>query len=217
MERRYSDEEVRAILDMALKRDNKEGVGHDELLAAAAEVGISREAIDAAARELDAGRGERQAREAILARRRKGLSAHLWPFVAVNVFLLAINMLTTPGYPWFFFPLLAWGLGLFFHARAALSKEVSPRAIAREFERGEKQRKRDERRARKERLHKTAQELGAAVEDGVEELLTKLTREVRGTGPRVAPPQDQVRVDARPEDDELLDEIDPPERRRQSR
>ncbi|WP_394843188.1 2TM domain-containing protein [Pendulispora brunnea] len=201
-QRRYSDEEVRAILEMALKKDDKQGVGHDELLAAAAEVGISREAIEAAALELDDARGERQAREAILARRRKGLVAHLWPFVAVNAFLAAINLLTSPHVLWFLFPLLGWGLGMFFHARSALSKEISPKALAREFKRNEQQ-------ARKARREKTAKQLGAALDQGVEQLLTHLTREVRDDRARMA---DSSSKDARKRiqvQEDALDELEP--------
>ncbi|WP_394832654.1 2TM domain-containing protein [Pendulispora rubella] len=200
-QRRYSDEEVRTILEMALKRDDKQGVGHDELLAAAAEVGISREAIETAALELDDARGEQQAREAILARRRKGFAAHMWPFIAVNAFLAAINMLTTPDVLWFLFPLLGWGLGMFFHARSAFSKEVSPKALAREHKRNEQQ-------ARKQRREKTAKELNAALDHGVDRLLTHLSREMRDGRTRVADSgakDPRKRVDVR---EDLLDELE---------
>ena len=178
-ERRYSEEEVRTILEMALKKDADQGVAHDELVAAAAEVGITRDAIDRAAQDLDEVRVERDARRMILMRRRRCLMAHVWPFVAVNGFLWAINMLTTPHFPWFLFPLLGWGLGLFFHARAGLSKEISQKELAREYKRNAKL-------ARQERREKSVKELSAVLDKGVDQLLSQLANEVRGGGKRIA-------------------------------
>ncbi|MEM9303671.1 MAG: 2TM domain-containing protein [Pseudomonadota bacterium] len=42
--------------------------------------------------------------------------AHLVSYVAVSVFLFAINMLTSPGFFWFLFPVLGWGIGIAIHA-----------------------------------------------------------------------------------------------------
>ena len=41
---------------------------------------------------------------------------HLLVYVLVNAFLFAVNKLTSPGYNWFIWPLLGWGLGLVLHA-----------------------------------------------------------------------------------------------------
>jgi hypothetical protein len=46
----------------------------------------------------------------------KGFYSHLIAYVAVNVVLVIINLVTGPGYLWFVWPLLGWGIGLFFHA-----------------------------------------------------------------------------------------------------
>ena len=46
----------------------------------------------------------------------KGFYAHLIVFVVVNAVLVAINLVVTPGFLWFVFPLFGWGIGLFFHA-----------------------------------------------------------------------------------------------------
>ncbi len=40
---------------------------------------------------------------------------HLYVYVGINAFLLLINLLTNPFNWWFHFPLLGWGIGLFFH------------------------------------------------------------------------------------------------------
>jgi hypothetical protein len=195
--RRYTDEEVRTILERALKRTHKEGVSHDELVAAAGEVGISRDDLERAASELDESRDEREARTKILKARRAGLAGHAWAYAGVNLFLLAINLLTTPSILWFVFPLLGWGLGLFFHARAGLSKEVSDKAIRREVDKVNKERKKERKRLEEERraeekerkkkrqgerssLERGAAELGSAVEEGVGMLMSKLAEEIRG-------------------------------------
>lgn len=132
---KYNDDEVRTIIDRALRGQQGRDVSHEELLAVASEVGISRESIELAAREVEQTRETQVATERVLARRRRTLASHIWTFVAINGFLFAINFLSTPGQWWVLFPLMSWGLGLVFHARAALSKHVSPRALRRERER----------------------------------------------------------------------------------
>lgn len=132
---KYNDDEVRTIIDRALRGQQGRDVSHEELLAVASEVGISRESIERAAREMQQTRETEQATERVRTRRRRTLASHIWTFVAINGFLFAINFLSTPGQWWVLFPLMSWGLGLVFHARAALSKHVSPRALRRERER----------------------------------------------------------------------------------
>jgi len=57
-----------------------------------------------------------------IARRRAGMKfgflAHLAVFTAVNTLLFAINQRTTPGFPWFAFPLGGWAVGLSIHGLA---------------------------------------------------------------------------------------------------
>ncbi len=45
----------------------------------------------------------------------KAFYTHLTLFSIVNFVLLLVD-LSTPGRPWFFYPLLGWGLGLGLHA-----------------------------------------------------------------------------------------------------
>jgi 2TM domain len=134
-ERRYSEQEVRAILERAVRREGADGLSHEDLLEAAREVGISSGAVEEAAREVEEGRTLELARERILARRRSGFVSHLWAFVSVQVVLFAINLLTSPGHWWFVYPLLGWGLALVLSARAAFSKEVSDGKLLREMAR----------------------------------------------------------------------------------
>ncbi len=41
---------------------------------------------------------------------------HLLTYVVINAFLIVVNRLTSPGYNWFIWPLLGWGIGLVLHA-----------------------------------------------------------------------------------------------------
>ncbi len=56
---------------------------------------------------------EEQARERVDVLR--GYYSHLASYVAVNLFLAAINLVTSPGSWWFIYPLLGWGIGLAIH------------------------------------------------------------------------------------------------------
>jgi hypothetical protein len=41
---------------------------------------------------------------------------HASMYVLVNIFLIALNMLTSPDHLWFYWALLGWGIGLAAHA-----------------------------------------------------------------------------------------------------
>jgi hypothetical protein len=56
-----------------------------------------------------------------------GFYIHLFVYVAVNVLLIAINLITSKEYLWFQWPLLGWGIGLIFHGLGAF---VFPRGSA---------------------------------------------------------------------------------------
>jgi hypothetical protein len=45
-----------------------------------------------------------------------GFYIHLMVFVGVNILLVIINLTASPEYLWFKWPLLGWGIGVFFHA-----------------------------------------------------------------------------------------------------
>lgn len=48
----------------------------------------------------------------------KGFYGSLIAYLVVNTGLAAINLLTSPQYLWFVWPLLGWGIGLTFQALA---------------------------------------------------------------------------------------------------
>lgn len=56
---------------------------------------------------------EQQARRRIAQLR--SYYGHLTAYVAVNLMLVTINLMSNPGHPWFLYPLLGWGIGLAMH------------------------------------------------------------------------------------------------------
>ena len=44
-----------------------------------------------------------------------GFYIHLAVYVGVNILLILINLSKTPEYLWFRWPLIGWGIGIFFH------------------------------------------------------------------------------------------------------
>ena len=45
-----------------------------------------------------------------------GFRGHLIAYVVVNLGLVAVNLITSPGSYWFVWPMLGWGIGLVAHA-----------------------------------------------------------------------------------------------------
>jgi hypothetical protein len=50
-----------------------------------------------------------------------GFFRHLSVYLAVNAFLLIINLITSPHELWFQWPLIGWGIGLFLHGVGVFS------------------------------------------------------------------------------------------------
>ncbi len=46
----------------------------------------------------------------------KGFYIHLFIYVLVNLGLFLLNLFTSPGRWWFYWPLFGWGIGLLGHA-----------------------------------------------------------------------------------------------------
>ena len=58
------------------------------------------------------------------ARKERAFYGHLARFVVVMSVLVAVNLLTGPGYLWFFWPLLGWGVGLASHAAKTFGNQL---------------------------------------------------------------------------------------------
>ena len=61
----------------------------------------------------------RSRREKSARGQRLGFRIHATVYVAVNLMLVLIWAITGAGYPWFLFPLAAWGVGLAAHYATA--------------------------------------------------------------------------------------------------
>ena len=61
---------------------------------------------------------------------RSALTVHGVTYAAVNLGLLLINLLTSPGFLWFLFPVAAWGIGLLHHFIEARVREREARDAA---------------------------------------------------------------------------------------
>lgn len=108
-----------AILGRAIEREDHGELFHEDLLAAAREIGIPEQAIETAAIEIAAERSERTELMELRRDQWRGFVAHLIPYVMVNGLLVTINVLTT-HFPWAVFPALGWGIGLASHLWAVL-------------------------------------------------------------------------------------------------
>jgi hypothetical protein len=61
----------------------------------------------------------------------RGFYMHLAAYIAVNLLLFGINMVTSPGTLWFFWVTIFWGVGLIFHG---LGVFVGGRVLGRDWE-----------------------------------------------------------------------------------
>jgi hypothetical protein len=135
-ERKYSDAEVKAILERALQGGAGDtsavGVGHADLVAIGEQVGIAPADMTRAAHDVLEGQLDDEARRAIASGRRRWLGLHAAVFALINGLLFAVNFLTTPGEWWVLFSVFFWGLALALHAGLALGLGASPSAVERE-------------------------------------------------------------------------------------
>lgn len=203
-QRSYTRQEMEEILRRAAERTQQaeDGVRHDDLVAAAREVGIDPSAIDDALAEL----GQEKTAEAAAARwtrdARRRFASHFSTYAIVMAFLVSLNVLASPEVWWSLYVALGWGLGVAFSARRALmapSEADVEKMLAREEKRAAKRARREAQRqaaeawrtrwrelgdqarvaseARKRRgsvLAQTEKEIDRAIEEGVNALVAAL-------------------------------------------
>jgi eukaryotic-like serine/threonine-protein kinase len=185
--RRYSEEEVRAILARAIDqqsatpRDDGK-LAYDDLLAAAQEVGVDTATLRDASRavrlrdqESAELANERAERDAWIRRKRRGFARHLGVYLIVNAMFLLLGMLTG-GLPGTLVPGLFWGMGLGIHGLRAFMANEDDWIEARDRKRKEE--------AKRRRREERAAVVGRVVDKGVSLLLGNDGKE-RRDGPRV--------------------------------
>ncbi|MEH1818055.1 MAG: 2TM domain-containing protein [Nostoc sp.] len=111
----YDSEDVEQILQKALTRKDKGEFSREQLLEMASELGISSKTLEATEQKWLAQQEEERLRHRFNTFRRRAFGTHVVSFLAVNLFLILLNLITSPSYFWAIFPVLGWGLGLFFH------------------------------------------------------------------------------------------------------
>ena len=131
MQRQFHQDEAEEILRAAIRRSVDQGapgtrqtpVSAERLSAMAAELGVEQDVLAAVLGERAAGAlieaeqmGEAKLREIFIGERRHEIVPHAIAFVLIQALLLGINLMTTPQVPWFFFPLIGWGIGFAIHA-----------------------------------------------------------------------------------------------------
>lgn len=216
----YSRDEVKAIIERAVdaQTSRSDDVSHDELIAIGRELGLSGDALNAAAKDVRASRELEAARAEVRARDRRGFYAHLIPFVFAHA-LMIVACITTASPPWYLATLVAWGIGLAIHAKSVFSPD--PRQFERKVQRFmERERRRAERLAQKEAFDKVKRELGAGVAQAISSVADAVSAAAKHADderPRVRVAGDETRgvapTDESREADEARAEV-PRERRR---
>ena len=111
----YSDGEMHEILKRAAAIDGNADLSRHVLEQTASELGISSEALQRAEAEYRREIAERSEIEGFLHAKRVEFGQHLASYLGVNAFLIGIWWMTGSRYPWFIWPLLGWGIGIFSH------------------------------------------------------------------------------------------------------
>ena len=105
----YSREEADEILRRALAQQAADGISHDDLVAAAREVGIPESAIEAAAGQLGEHRSIKERVELMRSQKRRAFARHLASYTIANGGLFLFDWFD--GGPWFVqYVLVVWGI-----------------------------------------------------------------------------------------------------------
>jgi 2TM domain len=120
----YSSEDTQQILKYATLLKQENYVSREQLIEIAAEVGISAETLEKAEQQWLLQREATQKQAKVQSRRRLGFQLHLIPYLATSVFMVLLNLTTTPRCFWSIYPILGWGLGVTLHGVCIYRKEV---------------------------------------------------------------------------------------------
>ena len=120
-EEMFTVTEVESILRRGLTRKRDSGeITREELLDTARELGLDPSEVERAIREHRKYGAIELAREEFKARQKQGFYYHLRSYLIISGALFLLD-LVTPGGTWFYYPMIAWGIGLAFHASHAFN------------------------------------------------------------------------------------------------
>jgi hypothetical protein len=111
----YNSEEMQQILEVAFRQKQKGEYTREQIIEIASELGVSSESLQAAEQEWLKNNVEVKQEKMSNSQQRKGFKSHLFTFLAINGFLVLLNLVVSPGYFWAIYPILGWGLGLLLH------------------------------------------------------------------------------------------------------
>lgn len=145
--RRFTTEEVNAILRRALERQGSSSTGaisYSDLVETARELGIDPEQIEAVISEEEEVGQMENARERWKVQRKKKFYEHLRSYVIVNLMLFMLDFFVSDG-TWFFWVLFGWGFGILFDASDTFfpKERDIERGARRMLEREARQRRRE--------------------------------------------------------------------------
>jgi hypothetical protein len=181
----YSREEADEILRRALAEQAADGISHDDLVAAAREVGIPEGAIEAAASQLGEHRSVKERVELLRKQKRRGFIRHLSSYLVANGGIFLFDYLD--GGPWFFqYVLIIWGIFLLLLGIRQLAPEEASlvRRAERELEKERRKAERQRRRTGQAPAHPggmqgATREFEQAVQEGATALLSAAARAIR--------------------------------------
>jgi hypothetical protein len=190
----YSREEADEILRRALAEQAADGISHDDLVAAAREVGIPEGSIEAAASQLGEHRSIKERVELLRQQKRRAFARHLASFVIANGGICLFDYFD--GGPWFFqYVLIVWGIFLLLIGIRQLAPEEASlvRRAEREIEKERRKAERQRRRTGQAPGHPggmkgATREFEQAVQEGASALLGAAARAIRDFNPG-KPPQ----------------------------
>jgi hypothetical protein len=119
-ERRYTEDDVSRIIRHALSdRPDHDTISHEELVEIAASSGIDRDRLESVIDEMEANREIEAARAEWVRRRREKFQRDFTVYLVMSAFFVVLWLLTSRSYFWPIWPILAWGLGMFFEWKKA--------------------------------------------------------------------------------------------------
>lgn len=188
----YSREEADEILRRALGQQAADGISHDDLVAAAREVGIPESAIEAAAGQLGEHRSIKERVELMRSQKRRAFARHLASYLIANGGLFLFDWFD--GGPWFVqYVLVVWGILLLLLGIRQLAPEEASLVRRAERELEKERRRADRERRRTGRAPAGAggptpvREFEQAVQEGASALLSAAARAIRDFTPGSPP------------------------------
>lgn len=187
--RTYTREEADEILRRALAEQASDGVHHDDLVAAAREVGIPETAIASAVSQLGEHREVADRVTKLRGEKRRAFFRHLLSFLIVMSGVLMVDYLDGGPLRLSLYVAVIWGallllLGIRQLApdQTSLTKKAE-RELEKERRRAEKQRRQTARASGKPLGPGAAKEFETAVEEGVNAMLAVAAKAIRGITP----------------------------------